>query len=1022
MNETLNKSNMNIKDNLDIVNVYPLKKKKKELTLYIEYNMFDDYNYIFKELSSFFSLNNRYSIITRVCYINKDNYMYRDEDIGEGGYIQWKTLGDQISIKHYSDDILLEDIKEYHNIIENRLNESMDIYNYSNILIQGIQIIVYRVDYTDIIKRKTKFSSNLLGEHKDLVNVSKTSEVLNKMIPLTMDINKFGIALNTIIENNVVNSITLVDGSNINFIERINKYSDIKKICLNSNVKFFQSKVNNKDILITVESYYEDNKLKNDINVYNLNGMKISNMVDKEISSNSFTRVIGNVKVYINKTGIYNKEIIIDFKPIYPNKIKGFQSKLFSVDDYRVGTMDLETYKEDEMISKTYAIGFYAARKVHTFYIDKDIDSDAIILKCLNTMLVEKYHGYTFYIHNFGKFDVAFILRALIRANELEPSNYFFTPRFRDNVMIAMDITKKFKNRLYKITLVDSYNILQSSLDKLCTTFNTDVKKSFFPYNFINKKNLFYIGNKPDIKYYLDVIYSKYSNIPKENWSLDNKNTINSLEKGDIEVIKKLMDFYSNIPTNNWSIKEQTITYLEKDLISLYNVIDKFKKNIYINYHTHITNSFTISSIAMNIFLRRFYNNNIPLIKTKSIFNNIKKSYYGGITEVYKPYGKNLYYYDVNSLYPYAALNSMPGLNCVYQYNINKNICDLYENLFGFFYCKIETPKNDYIGLLPVRNKDGIIMPLGHIEGWYFSEELKFAYKHNYKIDVISGYQFDKSEDVFNKYIHEFYKIKSTKKDLVEKSIAKSLLNNLLGKLGMNIDKFITKLVSEDELQNILQSKVVRDVNYIGNKILVTFGDEISLDICNAHDVNYSDLYKYEMLNKKGSTQQNRLHDVSVATSSAITSYSRIYMNKIKLDILNKGGSIYYTDTDSIVTDLKLDDNLVGKDIGQFKLEHEIEEAYFISSKTYCLKTKTGHIIKKSKGLSSKVLIFDDYISLFSGQNVERTRLITIRNYNQGSVTVNVPQKIKLNGNSYTKREKIFDNNNIWINTKPLYI
>ena len=34
-----------------------------------------------------------------------------------------------------------------------------------------------------------------------------------------------------------------------------------------------------------------------------------------------------------------------------------------------------------------------------------------------------------------------------------------------------------------------------------------------------------------------------------------------------------------------------------------------------------------------------------------------------------------------------------------------------------------------------------------------------------------------------------------------------------------------------------------------------------------------------------------------------VTSYARIFMNKIKLEILNNGGLIYYTDTDSIVID-----------------------------------------------------------------------------------------------------------------------
>jgi hypothetical protein len=118
----------------------------------------------------------------------------------------------------------------------------------------------------------------------------------------------------------------------------------------------------------------------------------------------------------------------------------------------------------------------------------------------------------------------------------------------------------------------------------------------------------------------------------------------------------------------------------------------------------------------MNIFLNRFYKNNIPLINNKSIYTNIKESYFGGITEVYKPYGKKLYYYDVNSLYPYSALNSMPGLHCVYEEDINKNIRDINNDLFGFYFCKIKT-SDKYIGLLPFRDKQSIIMPTGEWEG-----------------------------------------------------------------------------------------------------------------------------------------------------------------------------------------------------------------------------------------------------------------------------------------------------------------
>lgn len=196
---------------------------------------------------------------------------------------------------------------------------------------------------------------------------------------------------------------------------------------------------------------------------------------------------------------------------------------------------------------------------------------------------------------------------------------------------------------------------------------HTPVKKSHFPYGFVQKNNLFYVGPKPDIKYYKGIDNEFYDAINKE-----------------------------------WVLVDETIEYLSNDLISLFNVMERFISKVYIDHHIHATKSLTISSLSMDIYLRRFYNGNIPLIKQKSVYNDIKSSYYGGITEVYKPFGKDLYYYDVNSLYPYSALNSMPGLSCVYTDNINKYFSEVGKELFGFYYCIIKA-SDSYIGLLPYR-------------------------------------------------------------------------------------------------------------------------------------------------------------------------------------------------------------------------------------------------------------------------------------------------------------------------------
>ena len=93
------------------------------------------------------------------------------------------------------------------------------------------------------------------------------------------------------------------------------------------------------------------------------------------------------------------------------------------------------------------------------------------------------------------------------------------------------------------------------------------------------------------------------------------------------------------------------------------------------------------------------------------------------------------FYYDVNSLYPYVALQDMPGLICskLNYYDDKQDI----SSLFGFFYCSIDAPLNSYLGLLPLRTQSGLIFPLGKWEGWYFSEELKFAKEQGYNIKVL---------------------------------------------------------------------------------------------------------------------------------------------------------------------------------------------------------------------------------------------------------------------------------------------
>jgi len=434
-----------------------------------------------------------------------------------------------------------------------------------------------------------------------------------------------------------------------------------------------------------------------------------------------------------------------------------------------------------------------------------------------------------------------------------------------------------------------------------------------------------------------------------------------------------------------------------------------------------LTDALTITRLALNIFKKKYYKNKlIPSINKLFLFNFIKEGYYGGITEVYIPYGKDLLYLDINSLYPYSALNYLPGNICHYLESLSEDGLDL-DSLFGFFYAKVKT-NIQYLGLLPLRLKDKLIFPNGEMEGIWFSEELKFAKSQGYEIKVIKGYNFNKVTNIFDDYILDLYNLKK-KATGANRMIYKSLLNNLLGRFGLNLVKPITKIVNIEKRDFILSTRIVHThIILDDNNFLITYNPNISKEICNQHGLDF-----FKVLEQESKTNiENKLDifkDVSVATAAMITSYARIYMNKIKLEVLKNGGKIYYSDTDSLVIDKTyFNPNWISEEIGRFKVEHLIKEAYFISNKTYCLLLLNGNIIIKTKGIINTSLSIEDFKTMYwNKSNVIATKSNTITNYTKGSILIE-EKEIVLNYDSYTKREKLYNDEKIWIDTKPLVV
>lgn len=82
---------------------------------------------------------------------------------------------------------------------------------------------------------------------------------------------------------------------------------------------------------------------------------------------------------------------------------------------------------------------------------------------------------------------------------------------------------------------------------------------------------------------------------------------------------------------------------------------------MYLEFTVDVLKCPTLASLAFTIFRTMFLDKKteIPII-TGNMYYDIKKGYTGGYVDVIKPYGKNIYRYDVNSLYPYVMKNDMP--------------------------------------------------------------------------------------------------------------------------------------------------------------------------------------------------------------------------------------------------------------------------------------------------------------------------------------------------------------------------
>lgn len=682
-------------------------------------------------------------------------------------------------------------------------------------------------------------------------------------------------------------------------------------------------KQSNKNKVSRIEYHIklEDYKLLVDLKIGSLtafswvDSLDLSNNEEKNISDNlsTFKRTIKKNTYYFEDGKLQFHSVSKSCRNITTLNKSTYRSKNFI-------TYDIETKTIDGLMIP-YCICLYDGSNYKVFYItDYNVlgpnltikeKSDLMLKDSITFLLKPKYSGYKVYVHNFSYFDGIFLMKFLTEIDGvvkpvIRDGKFIETKIFYDwkgskpeennnftNESIFKENNNKAKSCKHNISFRDSLLLLPTKLSLLAKTFGVD-NKDLFPYKFVNQPEIKfdYEGSVPSLQYY----------------------NVSDMGENAQERLQNWKDYRARFNNKKWNLKNETILYCKNDVKILWEILDNYSKIIFENWYVDLMKSPTISSLAFKLFRSNYLHEldkqkiKIPAI-TGKIYEDIKKSYTGGAVDVYKPYGENIKVYDVKSLYPSVMLNNpMPiGDPTYFEGNIisNKECWTNNDKPFGFFYVKIQAPKDMKEPILQVKRKINnltrTIAPTGSWKGWYFSEELYNAEKYGYKFEVLKGYTFNKGY-IFKDYVEKLYAIKeSHPKGSPMNMNAKLLLNSLYGRFGMSP-------YSEEHI--ILPS-------HLSNQFILDDNFDI-LDVIDFKNNQELITYKKRLNpNVDGNIEENKYKNVSIVVASAITAYGRIHMSQFKNN--PEIGDLLYSDTDCIAITGDLDPKYIGKGIGQRK-------------------------------------------------------------------------------------------------------
>jgi len=630
------------------------------------------------------------------------------------------------------------------------------------------------------------------------------------------------------------------------------------------------------------------------IKVFKNNNL-INTLVDSfiDLDNNLFKRTFNNLSYYIKDGKVILK--IKEYSPKFISKAK--IDKSFTENIY---TADIETLTKVDLNNKryfeAYSVAFYDGTNAKSYYVTDFLNWNEMMHRFFSDLFALNLKDTDIYFHNLSGFDVNFLLKPLLNIEGVKSEIMLREDKF---IQIKITYGKSSFN------IKDSLLLLPGSLNNLSKSFKIDTPKEIFPRKLFEKETF-------EADFISDIVpdYNKYFNLSEV--SLENYN-----------------NYCKQFKDKSWSLKDETLKYVDIDCIALHQILIKFGNMIYNMWGIDIKHTPTLPALCFKIYRSRYMpKDTIPII-TGIPYRDIKQSYTGGSTDMYIPYGENIWCYDINSLYPTAMKQYKYPVGKFISFNnqANLSISEL-ENLlqiklFGFLEVEVNCPKDVLHPVLQIRreispNSPRTFSPVGKFTGWFHSEEIIEALKLGYKINIVSGYLFKEAE-IFNDYVNDLYRIKvdaDKNKDQIWRLISKNLMNSLYGRFGMDQYLINNTVIDKDDLQleNLFDKAEIEDIVELGGKLLIQYLPK------------GFESYSY---------QENLEIDISVVIASSVTAYSRIIMMKYKN---NSNYNLHYTDTDSLYISFKSEIEKINFDkdfvdplkLGYLKIENPKENGNYI--------------------------------------------------------------------------------------------